>query len=84
MSHFIQLANGSLLYPKDPPMIVTGFYQDPLNKKLFHPDFIDCKHRKLKHYIKPCKKIGVCYWCNYLQREVTARFCDVCDVEPKE
>lgn len=76
--------NGSLYYSRGvPPKKVPYHYRDDENPKLFHPDFIECKHRSCHPYFKKCGARAVKFMCSEKNREVSVPFCDDCEVEPK-
>lgn len=73
------LADGSLVFIRDPPKLLDGFTKDPKNPNHFIPDFVDCKFRGLQNYIRPCGVPATRFMCSLLSREVNPQFCNSCD-----
>jgi hypothetical protein len=80
-----QLDNGDILFRQSetPPKIVPGFYQDDKDPRLWHPDFVDCKHRLKTNVKLPCGRLCLKYFCPIFNKVVDARICSNCEEEDK-
>lgn len=63
-----------------PPTEVSGYTKDMKDPYVWHSDFVDCRHRCEVKRRKSCGRIKIVHVCNLLGKDVTAGFCEECDL----
>lgn len=81
-----KLPNGDIVYPTrgEAPVCPDGYCRDKGNPFLFHLDLVDCQHREVRPYVKPCGKIGISLWCKHFCKEVNSLVCNDCPIPDEE
>lgn len=94
MSLYVVLANGDILFHKKnetpPNWKSDNYFQDDLDKWLYHPNFVECPARRRVNKITKCNKTFANWTCDLKKTNewdaygetITAAICRDCTINP--